>query len=93
MLRNLISGSEGVNKLWQRLVEVNNAVISNEETLASAQEAFETSIRDIMGYTDREVADIFSYINGFLNSFIKRTAANAQRNSINVKRIRTIIAF
>lgn len=64
MLRNLISGSEGVNKLWQRLVEVNNAVISNEETLASSQEAFETSIRDIMGYTDREVADILSYVNG-----------------------------
>lgn len=64
MLAALISGNEGVNKLWKRLVEVNNSLNDSVLDISDLKEEVQNRIFDTLGYTDREINDILTYING-----------------------------
>lgn len=64
MFRDLISGDEGVNRLWKRLIEVNSSVNDNAEETFNLKEELQNRLSDVIGYTDREINDLLSYING-----------------------------
>lgn len=76
MFSDLISGTEGVNKLWKRLVEVNSAVNDNVTETSNLKDELQNRLSDVIGYTDREINDVLSYINGMeggVNGFAENT--------------------
>lgn len=76
MFSDLISGVEGVNRLWKRLVEVDGAVKSNATEVSNLRDELQNRLFDVLGYTDREINDLLSYINGMyggVNGFAEDT--------------------
>lgn len=76
MLSDLIGGTEGVNKLWKRLIEVNNSVKDNANEMSDLKDELQDRLSDVIGYTDREINDLLSYINGMdggVNGFAEDT--------------------
>lgn len=76
MFSDLISGVEGVNRLWKRLVEVDGAVKSNTTEVSNLRDELQNRLFDVLGYTDREINDLLSYINGMyggVNGFAEDT--------------------
>lgn len=76
MFSDLISGVEGVNKLWKSLIGVNDAVKINNTEIDNLKNELQNRLSDALDYTDREVNDLLSYINGIhggVNGFADTT--------------------
>lgn len=76
MFGALISGAEGINELWKRLVEVNSAVKDNVTETSNLKDELQNRLSDVLGYTDREINSLLSYINGMeggVNGFAEDT--------------------
>lgn len=77
MFIDLISGIEGVNKLWKHLVEVNSAINDNVTETSNLRDELQNRLFDVLGYTDREINDLLSYVNGMkggVNGFAEDTS-------------------
>lgn len=77
MFSDLIIGIEGVNRLWKHLVEVNSAVTDNVTETSNLREELKNRLFDVLGYTDREINDLLSYVNGMkggVNGFAEDTS-------------------
>lgn len=76
MFSDLISGIKSVNNLWKAVTSVNDALKNTTNDITELRKDFQERILDTLGYTDREINDLYSYVNGMyggVNGFAEST--------------------
>lgn len=64
MFAALISGDEGVNNVWKRLIEVTNGFSSLELSVGDMYDELKEQVLKSFDYTDSTAEDLRTYING-----------------------------
>ena len=79
MFAALISGDEGVNNVWKRLIEVTNGFSSLELSVGDVYDELKEQVLKSFDYTDFTAEDLRTYING-MNGGISGFAVDTSFN-------------
>lgn len=79
MFAALISGDEGVNNVWKRLIEVTNGFSSLELSVGNVYDELKEQVLKSFDYTDSTAEDLRTYING-MNGGISGFAVDTSFN-------------